>query len=229
MQMEIYPKFTPNKGERMNSNTNVDTHLMYSSLPNIIIGFHGCDQEVFEKILYEHEPFKSSRNAYDWLGSGMYFWEQNLERAWEWAKSGTTNPKLNIKKPAVIGAVIDLGFCLNLLDSNNIKMLKNQYELLKIKMAIADKEMPVNKDAQDNTDLLLRYLDCAVIEDLHEERKKTKQLPFDSVRGVFFEGNPIYKTSGFMEQSHIQVCVRNPNCIKGFFAPKEIDTKWRLT
>ena len=44
----------------------------------------------------------------------MYFWEQNLERAWEWAKCGMTNPKLHIKEPAVIGAIIDLGFCLKI-------------------------------------------------------------------------------------------------------------------
>lgn len=200
--------------------------LMYSSLPNIIIGFHGCDKKVFEKILYKHEPFKSSTNDYDWLGNGMYFWEQNLERAWEWAKSGVTNPKLKIETPAVIGAVIDLGFCLNLLDSNHIQILKNQYEILKTRMSISDKKLPVNKNRKGNDDLLLRYLDCAVIEDLHRYRADTKEKPYDSVRGVFFEGKPIYDTSGFMEQSHIQICVRNPNCIKGFFAPKDIDFDW---
>lgn len=62
-----------------NTNTNTDAHLLYSTLPNIIIGFHGCDKEVFQKILYKHEPFKCSHNTYDWLGSGMYFWEQNLD------------------------------------------------------------------------------------------------------------------------------------------------------
>jgi len=49
------------------NNTNEKSHLMYSTLPNIIIGFHGCDQEVFNKILYEHKPFKPSTNEYDWL------------------------------------------------------------------------------------------------------------------------------------------------------------------
>lgn len=208
------------------SNTNTNSHLMYSTLPNIIIGFHGCDQEVFEKILYRHEPFKSSMNKYDWLGNGMYFWEQNLERAWEWAKCGVTSPDIHIEKPAVIGAVIDLGFCLNLLDSNHIQILKNQYEILQARMSISDKPMPINKSRKGTNDLLLRFLDCAVIEDLHNDRTKADVRPYDSVRGVFFEGDPIYETSGFMEQSHIQICVRNPNCIKGFFAPKDIDTKW---
>lgn len=212
----------------MQKDMNNSFHLLYSSLPNMIIGFHGCDKTVFDKILYDHEPFQSSHNSYDWLGNGMYFWEQNLERAWEWAKSGRANPKLHIKTPAVIGAVMDLGFCLNLLDSNNIQILKNQYEMLKIKMSIADRPMPSNQNVKGNSDLLLRYLDCAVIEDLHQERARNKLIPYDSVRGVFFEGNPIYETSGFMEQSHIQICIRNPNCIKGFFAPKEISAGWRM-
>lgn len=202
--------------------------LMYSTLPSIVIGFHGCDQSVFEKILYKHEPFRQSMNAYDWLGHGMYFWEQNLERAWEWAKSGQNNPKLHINKPAVIGAVINLGFCLNLLDSHSIQILKNQYDILKAEMSIAGKPMPKNENLKGNSDLLLRYLDCAVIESLHAERADNNDQSYDSVRGVFFEGRPIYETSGFMEQSHIQLCIRNPNCIKGFFAPKEIDTDWMI-
>lgn len=47
---------------------------------------------------------------------------------------------------------------------------------------------------------------------------------FDSVRGVFTEGGPAFEGAGLFEKSHIQVCIRNPNCIKGFFIPrKEID------
>lgn len=210
----------------MSEGIDTKSHLLYSSLPNIVIAFHGCDKKVFEKILHKHEPFKSSNNPYDWLGNGMYFWEQNLERAWEWAKFGVNNPKINIEEPAVIGAVIDLGYCLNLLDSNNIKMLKNEYTILEAEMRLAGKDMPVNKNLKGDNNLRLRYLDCAVIEHLHHERELNGVKPFDSVRGAFFEGDPIYPTAGFMEQSHIQICVRNPNCIKGFFAPREIKEDW---
>ena len=42
----------------------------------------------------------------------MYFWENNLDRAKEWARN---NPK--IEKPTVIGAIIDLGYCLDFIDS----------------------------------------------------------------------------------------------------------------
>lgn len=101
-------------------------------------------------------------------------------------------------------------------------MLKKQYGILVSKLEIVEATIPINKDIKGNTDLLLRYLDCAVIQDLHAERAKNKERPFDSVRGVFFEGNPIYETSGFREQSHIQICVRNPNCIKGFLLQEDL-------
>ncbi|SEK41780.1 hypothetical protein SAMN05421740_101809 [Parapedobacter koreensis] len=42
---------------------------------------------------------------------------------------------------------------------------------------------------------------------------------FDSVRGVFWEGNPLYPTAGFREKDHIQICIRNIDCIKGYFLP----------
>ena len=32
--------------------------------------------------------------------------------------------------------------------------------------------------------------------------------------------------AGFAEKNHIQICVCNPNCIKGYFLPREIDMKY---
>lgn len=44
---------------------------------------------------------------------------------------------------------------------------------------------------------------------------------FDSTRGVFTEGGPVFPGAGILEKSHIQICIRNPNCIKGFFLPRK--------
>ena len=55
---------------------NMDESL-YSRRANLVIGFHGCDRSVVENVI--------STNDYDWLGSGIYFWENNEERAWQWA------------------------------------------------------------------------------------------------------------------------------------------------
>jgi hypothetical protein len=58
---------------------------MYQCAPSFVLGFHGCDQEVGEKILFGETNLEFSSNDYDWLGSGIYFWENDPNRAIEWA------------------------------------------------------------------------------------------------------------------------------------------------
>jgi len=48
----------------------------------------------------------------------------------------------------------------------------------------------------------------------------------DSVHGIFNEGEELYPNAGFREKDHIQICVRNPNCIKGFFLPRKLDSNY---
>lgn len=128
-----------------------------------------------------------------------------------------------IHKPAVIGAVIDLGFCLDLLDSEFLELLKVSYDILKQNQELIGAKIPKNKPIHEEGDLLLRNLDCAVIETLHQINKFNNLQSFDSVRGVFFEGKDLYPNAGFKAKNHIQIAVRNPNCIKGFFIPRELD------
>ena len=53
---------------------------MYSKTPAYIYGFHGCTKEVYDKVIYQNQPMKKSDNAYDWLGNGIYFWENSYQR-----------------------------------------------------------------------------------------------------------------------------------------------------
>ena len=43
---------------------------------------------------------------------------------------------------------------------------------------------------------------------------------FDSARGFFTEGGPAFPGSEIQMKSHSQICIRNMNCIKGFFKPR---------
>lgn len=74
----------------------------------------------------------------------------------------------------------------------------------------------------------MRFRDCAVIESLHAFRKNKGETAFDSVRGMFAEGKPLYENAGFHEKNHIQICIRNPNCIKGYFRVLEPDANWPI-
>ena len=54
---------------------------------------------------------------------------------------------------------------------------------------------------------------------VHQARRQVGAAPFDSVRAAFIVGKPLYLNSGFREHNHIQICVRNRACIKGYFRP----------
>ena len=41
-----------------------------------VLGYHGCDQSIADRLL-AGGAFRKSRNDYDWLGHGIYFWEAN--------------------------------------------------------------------------------------------------------------------------------------------------------
>ena len=192
---------------------------MYTSPSGLTLGFHGCDKEIADKVLSGKIRLSSSTNSYDWLGNGIYFWENNPARALDYAKVIMKHPervKNPIKKPAVIGVVLNLGHCLNLLESDSIKIVKEGHNLLRETLESAELEIPVNMKNEDGVPLL-RHLDCAVIEAVHQYRGDAGEVPFDSVRAMFTEGRELYDGAGFQEKNHVQICVRNPNCIKGYF------------
>jgi hypothetical protein len=157
----------------------------------------------------------------------MYFWEHNLTRALDFAEFKKNLSGSDIKIPSVVGAVINLGYCLDLLDSESIGFLKKGHEMLATTLKLDNIPMPTNDNAKNGTDLIFRKLDCAVIETLHKNREDNNLESFDSVRGMFWEGERAYEGAGFGDKNHIQICVRNPNCIKAFFIPRELDTTHR--
>ncbi|WKL15651.1 hypothetical protein QYQ99_25530 [Comamonas testosteroni] len=162
------------------------------------------------------EHLTPSAKSYDWLGSGIYFWEGSLARAWDWARSYESRGK--IKKAFVLGAVIDLKHCLDMFDSGSSEQVLAAYQSLESFMHQSQTPMPENTGAAA-LDKPARHLDCAVMNTLHQMRKDRKLPAYDSVRGAFLEGNAIYPDAGFRSHTHIQICVRTTACIKGYFKP----------
>lgn len=117
---------------------------MYNGRPNLILGFHGCDESIRDKLLLNPNHIRISQESYDWLGHGMYFWENNYERALLWAKDKKARGTL--ENPSIIGAIIQLGNCCDLTDSSSISLIKHYYKLLKEDYNQIRKPLPVNKD-----------------------------------------------------------------------------------
>jgi hypothetical protein len=191
---------------------------MYRFTPCLTLGFHGCDKSLLDAVVNNLQTLKYSRNKYDWLGSGIYFWENDYDRALDFAKN---HPGRKIKSPAVLGAVIDPGFCLNLLNTKDRELVKKSHET--IKNRIDNFERTLLSNYRNNNGL--HNLDCLVIENLHNIRHSLNQPPFESIRGAFTEGPELYPGAGFREKDHIQLCIRNPNCIKAFFIPRP-EVEW---
>src|SRR3990167_10256340 len=87
---------------------------------DLITGYHGTNREDAEQIL--KEGFKLSANEYDWLGDGVYFFQDAPHRAWEWVEEhfGT--------KAAVIGARIGVENCSELLDVDWASRFTEMYD-----------------------------------------------------------------------------------------------------
>lgn len=182
--------------------------------------FYSCDKQLALDVLSGKKELDPSKNGWDWLGHGIYFWEQNPKRAWEYALENSKGKQFNktqIKTPFVLGAIVELGECLNLVDQENIKILVEAYYGLKKTINEAGEKMP--KNIGDN-----RKLDCSVIQFIHKTRTSiSKSKPFDTIRSSFSEGEEAYPGSNFTTRQHIQICVQNKEMIKGYFLPRPLE------
>jgi hypothetical protein len=117
-------------------------HRLSSSF---ILGYHGCDKEVGDRLLAGEQP-KLSANDYDWLGHGMYFWESNPIRGLEFARESSARSKARLKNPAVIGAIIDLGLCLDLTTTGGVEWVRIAYDSLTKVVRKAGGSLPKNSE-----------------------------------------------------------------------------------
>lgn len=139
----------------------------------------------------------------------MYFWEANPARGLEFAREAIKRQGGDPTNADVVGAVIELGNCLDLLSKSSIDLLARAHKSYIKALDSTNEPLPKNTAYK-------RYLDCAIITRLHEMLAE-QNISVDTVRGVFIEGAPIYEGAGFFEKTHIQIAVRNPTCIKGVF------------
>mgnify|MGYP001578026556 FL=1 len=178
----------------------------------IVLGYHGCQRTLAGQVVAGKKRLKSSAHDYDWLGHGIYFWADAPKRAAEWAG------KLGISEVGVVGAVIDLGHCLQLANRDCLEYLREAYQNLKEFCAQQGVPLPQNTGRFFGN----RKLDCAVFEAVHRLRANRSLPPFDTVAAYFVEGEELYPGAAVRALDHVQICVRTPARILGYFLPREI-------
>lgn len=185
----------------------------------LVLAYHGCSFETAQKLLGGSQ-FQPSTRDYDWLGAGIYFWENDVIRAYQWA----TEDRRNFVHPSVVGAVIELGHCLDLTTQSGMTAVKLAYDKF---IATSERDglpIPENVDPAEDpgSGKIIRRLDCAVMNYLYEiaetaQESDPQSQPFATVRAMFPEGSDLYPGAGFRDKTHIQVCVREPEQILGVF------------
>lgn len=177
-----------------------------------VIGLHGCTASVAEAVLNgDISHLTPSNHHSEWLGKGVYFWENDYHRALKWAQENIEAGE----KPDVIGALINPGVCLDLSSAYALEIVKKAavaFDLIYKKSGI---KAPKNKE-------LFRPYDCALINFVRDEWiKSTHHKEVNTVRGAFSEGERI-SSSTFRTLNHIQWAVVTPEkSILGYFRPTE--------
>lgn len=91
---------------------------------SFVLGYHGCDKVIADRVVAGEIDLIQSNRDYDWLGPGIYFWESDPVRAKEFADWKASRG--DFVSPVVIGAVIDLRNCLDLVARENVELLKGR-------------------------------------------------------------------------------------------------------
>ncbi len=177
----------------------VRVRLAYS--PHTVIGYHGCSRETARRIL-SGAPLLPSANEWDWLGEGVYFGENAPARAYEWACQRFCS------EAAILEARIRLGRCLNLLDTQHFADLRRAYAVVVAELTA--KSLPIPENKPDGR----RFLDQRVINLYCRLRGEVSGRPYQTVRGCFPEGEPLYSGSAVLSKTHIQVAVRDGRCLE---------------
>lgn len=175
----------------------------------LVIGYHATSLRNGLTILRTGKFGSVSDAPWNWLGTGTYFWVENPDRALEWGRTRVKGPAMIVK------AAIRLGTCLNLDLARFHQPLQEMRRDLRQLLKQGGRSLPRNRGD-------LHDLDCAVIDHFC-----VQSGGFDTVRGTFRDGKPIFPGSAIYSLTHTQIAVRNPDCIVGPPKYEQAETPWR--
>jgi hypothetical protein len=160
--------------------------------------YHGTTKAAADAILAN--GFVVSQNRFDWLGDGVYFFQDSLERAVAWARDHFDAPW------AVVVAEIDLEHCFDLLDPTWFALLNEAYDGVVEVYRREGRSLPRQEGLAHGVDrIVLNY----AIEVLDQ-----RGIAISTVRGAFQEGSPAFPGSALFDRSHVQIAVRDVSAIR---------------
>jgi hypothetical protein len=167
-----------------------------------VYGYHGTSMDAAIAIM--ESGFQLSNNNYDWLGEGVYFWQDAPIRAKQWAQS------VYPEHPAVIESRICLGNCLDLLDVGWMPSIRALYNRLVDDYRASNLPLPTQRPDRSKA----HRLDCALFDFAVKDINRSSGINIETIRSVFVEGENIYPNSAIYDLGHVQIAVRHTELIK---------------
>lgn len=189
----------------------------YADYHRTVIGYHGTRRSVAHQIIRNERGFEPSGNDDDWLGHGVYFWEYAPQQAFLWAEQRRRTRGWG-EDVAVLASMIRLGFCFDLLDPENVKDVGRYYQGYRRATGKHSGPTPTNVMSR-------KRLNCAVFNFAYTYLEE-QGTPVDTCRAVFVpttRADRLWNGSGLNAHAHVQICVRNPDCVLGTWLVKPIE------
>ncbi|ESY21400.1 hypothetical protein [Mesorhizobium sp. LNJC394B00] len=162
------------------------------------IGQHGTSLAAAGSII--RDGFHPSSKPEDWLGDGVYFFQDAPQRAREWAISRYNDDA------AVVEASIDLTNFLDLLDIEWTNWLAEVHDQYVAKLKAEGTALPTQKGGAHRLDRAVLNYAVDVL--------KASGIEIAGIRGAFTEGSAIFPNSALFNRSHVQIAVRDLAAIK---------------
>lgn len=175
-----------------------DMTLVTARVSTHILGFHGTDIPSAASIM--QNGFRLSRNPYDWLGDGVYFFQDAPARAWEWAYEHHGS------QAAVLSSTIRLDNCMDLLDIRWTGVLSDAYDAFLQQLQRTGQRPPVQTPGAHRLDRDVINYAVGVLQD--------RGTHVHVVRASFSEGGPVFPGSALFSRAHVQIAVRDLSAIE---------------
>lgn len=155
-----------------------------------LLGYHGTTREAAKEII-KLNRYKISCDDEDWLGKGVYFFQDDIKQAYYWCVKAR-----KYKQWRILKSDIEAKKVINLDDTQT----RERFEKIARKLQYRYMKRSDNKPR--------KLINSVVIEVMY------RADPFDVIKKVYTIPNthPVYRTN--IAPMHIQLCVRNLNCIK---------------
>ena len=184
------------------------------SFPSVVTGFHAGKRSALERAVNGMRLTWSVQRR-EWLGYGVYFWVWSEEHAHRWINIGYQKgiDWWSDEEPAILEAEIHLGRTLNMTEPSGFQHAATARDSLEAIARAQGWTLPKNHRFVDGVPLNRDY-DCLLYNQIHANQAILGKPEFDTVIAAFEDGGLLSPGSSIRSTSHIQVAVRNHNCIK---------------